>query len=536
MSLAVSSLAASAGVGQVVLTWVQGVDPCLPYLRLSVVEVWEAAVNDRDQAALVGEAKGNAFVRNGLTPGVQRWYWVRPRDASDEAGAWHPEAADAGVSATPLKVTNADLEDGAVDARVLQPGTVEYESFVAGIEPVGLSVGLPNPSGYTGPRVLFNTSDRKLYRLDGGAWTAAVPTSDLTGYIGADQIAVNSLSAISADLGMITAGTLSAAVSYLGYIEAEQINVGTLTGFTVRTSSGSSRVEMTGSNNQLRVYYQGSHVGTVGMGASLGRIFWGSNNSGFLPTAEFENASGAAVEARSGGSWAIWAESDGAISGAVFAEAQSSSAPAIDGVGQWVGVRGTGITSAGVIGDGPTFDFYAVGSGAYGPFTGAHDAMLPHDEEANLEPGDIVYDAVIIARGGMSSTLAEVRRTTAPREARASGVFTGRVTSLTPNTAPSCLIMEDGEEKVWRRPEYADLKDRYGHTAINALGDGVINVCGENGDIAPGDWITSSSRPGKGMRQSDDVYHSYTVAKAREAAVFTSPDEVKQIACYYAFG
>jgi hypothetical protein len=38
------------------------------------------------------------------------------------------------------------------------------------------------------------------------------------------------------------------------------------------------------------------------------------------------------------------------------------------------------------------------------------------------------------------------------------------------------------------------------------------------------------------MKQSDDVIHSYTVAKAREAATFSSPTEVKMIACIYVSG
>jgi hypothetical protein len=41
---------------------------------------------------------------------------------------------------------------------------------------------------------------------------------------------------------------------------------------------------------------------------------------------------------------------------------------------------------------------------------------------------------------------------------------------------------------------------------------------------------------GKGMKQSDDVVHSYTVAKAREAATFSGPTDVQMIACIYVSG
>jgi hypothetical protein len=61
-------------------------------------------------------------------------------------------------------------------------------------------------------------------------------------------------------------------------------------------------------------------------------------------------------------------------------------------------------------------------------------------------------------------------------------------------------------------------------------------VCGENGNIQAGDLIVSSSIPGKGMRQADDIIRSYTVAKARESVTFDSPTQVKMIACIYHCG
>ena len=71
---------------------------------------------------------------------------------------------------------------------------------------------------------------------------------------------------------------------------------------------------------------------------------------------------------------------------------------------------------------------------------------------------------------------------------------------------------------------------------INALGEGYINVCGENGNIEAGDLITTSSMPGKGMKQADDLLRNYTVAKARESVTFDSPTDVKQIAVTYHCG
>ncbi len=48
---------------------------------------------------------------------------------------------------------------------------------------------------------------------------------------------------------------------------------------------------------------------------------------------------------------------------------------------------------------------------------------------------------------------------------------------------------------------------------IQSLGEGCIWVCNANGPLQNGDYITTSSVPGYGMKQDDDIQHSYTVAK-----------------------
>jgi hypothetical protein len=71
---------------------------------------------------------------------------------------------------------------------------------------------------------------------------------------------------------------------------------------------------------------------------------------------------------------------------------------------------------------------------------------------------------------------------------------------------------------------------------MNSLGEGQMNICGEGGNLAIGDLIVTSSLPGKGMKQADDLVHSYTVAKSREVVTFSSPTEVKMVACIYMCG
>ena len=71
---------------------------------------------------------------------------------------------------------------------------------------------------------------------------------------------------------------------------------------------------------------------------------------------------------------------------------------------------------------------------------------------------------------------------------------------------------------------------------FNSLGEGAMNVCGQNGTINAGDLIVTSDMKGKGMRQDDNIVRDITVAKARHTVTFSSPDEVKQIACIYKCG
>lgn len=48
----------------------------------------------------------------------------------------------------------------------------------------------------------------------------------------------------------------------------------------------------------------------------------------------------------------------------------------------------------------------------------------------------------------------------------------------------------------------------------NSTGEGMIYVCDINGLLEGGDYITSSNIPGLGMKQDDDLLHSYTMAKS----------------------
>lgn len=73
---------------------------------------------------------------------------------------------------------------------------------------------------------------------------------------------------------------------------------------------------------------------------------------------------------------------------------------------------------------------------------------------------------------------------------------------------------------------------------INAVGDGIILVCSQNGNIENGDYITTASGSGGyGCKQNDDILHNYTVAKSLEDVDWsTESSSSKLIACTYHCG
>lgn len=199
--------------------------------------------------------------------------------------------------------------------------------------------------------------------------------------------------------------------------------------------------------------------------------------------------------------------------------------------------------AAGRIGTSDGYDFYADGSGTnYGPFTGAHDALAPNGTE--FTPGDMVVDVECLARNGLSNTICLVEPSSKANQAGVVGVFV-RVINHLNSTYPAVFVdgYTQGVDPTGRytstrnlTDRYHELKDDYQVLSMNALGEGQINVCGEGGAISVGDLIVSSSITGKGMKQGDNIVRNYTVARSREAVTFSSPSEVKQIACIYLCG
>jgi len=60
---------------------------------------------------------------------------------------------------------------------------------------------------------------------------------------------------------------------------------------------------------------------------------------------------------------------------------------------------------------------------------------------------------------------------------------------------------------------YESIYQNENRYEINSIGEGGIWICNKNGPLENGDFITSSTVPGYGMVQDDDLNHNYTVGK-----------------------
>jgi hypothetical protein len=90
------------------------------------------------------------------------------------------------------------------------------------------------------------------------------------------------------------------------------------------------------------------------------------------------------------------------------------------------------------------------------------------------------------------------------------GVISDRKDNASTNT--------DGTTETDSAPMFGN--DLRGRVRVNSIGEGAIWVTNINGNIQNGDYITSSSVPGYGKKQDDDILHNYTVAKTTMSCTF----------------
>ncbi|NCN22164.1 tail fiber domain-containing protein, partial [Candidatus Falkowbacteria bacterium] len=147
-------------------------------------------------------------------------------------------------------------------------------------------------------------------------------------------------------------------------------------------------------------------------------------------------------------------------------------------------------------------DFRFIGSGInYSPSTGSHGVILSQDFPSEFRKGMIVsvtgeakkrYNNKL----KITSTLATVKLSTTKEDKTVYGIIESEL-----NEGVNSWYQTNPGERF---------------AIINTIGQGKVLVTNMNGSIEAGDYITSSSIPGYGMRQADDILRNYTVAKAIE--------------------
>jgi hypothetical protein len=245
------------------------------------------------------------------------------------------------------------------------------------------------------------------------------------------------------------------------------------------------------------------------------------------------------------------------VDGACYKSGYAGVRGMVPGTGAGVAVQGDNVLNgtAGQIGT-AAYDFYASGGGTnYGPFTGAHDALVPID--AAIELGDLVVDVQCVGQRGLSNSIFTVERTSMPYQRGVRGPVAAIAGPLADHE-PSALVQEvheavNGEGKSYTIMEMSEAYHAMASThqlvAMNGVGEGWIKVCGEGGPLQADDLLVTSSIPGVAQRQNvgqdpagvaDDLVRGYTVAKARvakgQSIQFASNDEVIVVPCIYLGG
>lgn len=381
--------------------------------------------------------------------------------------------------------------------------------------------------------------------------------SDITtGTLDAARLSVTQLNALN-----ITAKYVASDWVYAGTVNANNITSGTITGSTFQTradpgTGDRSRFVISTSDNFAK-FYDSDNVEKVRIGAysSIGET--SSNIAALYMSLPYNTEeTGICIYGKTSSNTAMAYIQNGSFTMAGW----TCYGPGLSCVGTY-GAYGVG-TVGGIYGTGPTgvygsntgrtestkstasgqtgvtgsvsgtgaVSFKALASNgasaSYGYFTGAHMSFVPKNEYFTL--GDIVVDMEIVCKRSVSDTFSNVASSKSVYQTNVLGVATS-------SPIPIDVAVLKDEFIDW--VEFEFVSTTHNLVWVNALGEGQINVCKDGGNIQAGDYICSSSRVGKGMKQDSDLLHNYTVAKAREDCVWTeSEDDIRMIACTYHCG
>lgn len=499
-----------------------------------------------------------------------------------------------------LKYTNGawvQVVEPTTAATEVADGSITIAKFASGIRPIEIVDLLPTVGNVLG-RLVYLTTDGKVYRYTATGFTAAVPTVDLTGQITTTQITDDAITtakitagaitateiataAITSDhitansitTGMIQAGAIGATQIAASAITTDKIYAGSVVASKIAAGSIDATKIVAGSIGATQLAANSVIAGKIAAGAvstdqlaancvTANQIAAGAVTASKLTVDALDGKSAAFSGARSytgGGYWCISA--NGVSAGGIHAEGTSNwgvvgkSSSSSGGVLGYtttgaVGVKGessgyavwgecTGSTGQwGLI----TFD-KTYSAGGYSPFTGSHIVY----SKDTLKQGELVHsvDAWVV---DVDNSLVHVAKTTKSNEKRVIGVVSCANDTLLDNIYKNKLLCDVVQKNKIDTPiytikskfkPYVDymIENKYKEVEINSVGEGAILVCNENGNIDNGDYLTSSNLAGYAMKQDTDALHNYTVAKALESVDWSKEtDTTKMIACTYHCG
>ena len=250
------AVTATGGIQQITLNWENPSDSDFAF-----VEIFESTTNNLNSASLIIQTPSDNHTIAGLANNVTRYYWLRTADRSGNFSGF-----TASFNATTVKVVPDDLAQSVLDlfaegdafgiepvstlsgvtgdhvgqikyltttselyvwngtawttdlftASSVDPGSITAASFATGVEPISSVSSLPSPTGYTGPKTVFLTSDAKLYRYNASVpeFTAALPTSDFTGTLPA-SVFDSSLRPVEVVSSLPTTGNFQGRLAFL---------------------------------------------------------------------------------------------------------------------------------------------------------------------------------------------------------------------------------------------------------------------------------------------------------------------------------
>ncbi len=135
---------------------------------------------------------------------------------------------------------------------------------------------------------------------------------------------------------------------------------------------------------------------------------------------------------------------------------------------------------------------------AYTQFTGCHNVNINLNDSINIFPGMILSSTGIANVLDINNTNVSVKLSSRSNDKTVFGIYSHK--------------------------ELNEFTHEHIHY-VNSLGEGGILVSNYTGEIQNGDYITSCPIPGYGCLQTDDILHSYTVAKCTETIDWSTISE-----------